>query len=268
MDLGLAGRTVLITGGSKGIGLACAHGFAAEGCDVHLVARTGADLERARSDISGRHQVQVTTSALDLSDSANVDRLVETAGDIDILVNNAGAIPAGSIDDVDESRWREAWDLKIYGYINMTRAFLARMKARGAGVIINDIGTGGEKLDFDYIAGAAGNASMMAFTRAIGSRSIYSGVRVVGVNPGPVETDRTFAGENERCKASDLPAQLNVSFQSMPPSTTISQRADISSQPSNTDTVVIKLSRHGAPPPTLLPDRLFRWASCVTQPSL
>jgi len=72
----------------------------------------------------------------------------------------------------------------------MTRAFLARMKARGSGVIINDIGTGGEKLDFDYIAGAAGNASMMAFTRAIGSRSIYSGVRVVGVNPGPVETDR------------------------------------------------------------------------------
>ena len=190
MELGLAGRSVLITGSSKGIGLACAHGFAAEGCDVHLVSRTAADLERARADIAGRYQVQVATSALDLSDSANVDRLVEAAGDVDILVNNAGAIPAGDIDDVDESRWREAWDLKIYGYINMTRAFLARMKARGSGVIVNDIGTGGEKLDYNYIAGAAGNASMMAFTRAIGSRSIYDGVRVVGVNPGPVETDR------------------------------------------------------------------------------
>ena len=132
----------------------------------------------------------VTTHALDLSDSANVNRLVETAGDIDILVNNAGAIPAGAIDVVDEARWREAWDLKVYGYINMTRAFLDRMKSRGRGVIVNDIGTGGEKLDYDYIAGAAGNASLMAFTRAIGSRSIYSGVRVVGVNPGPVETDR------------------------------------------------------------------------------
>ena len=64
------------------------------------------------------------------------------------------------------------------------------MKERGHGIISNDTGTGGEKLDYDYIAGAAGNASMMAFTRAIGSRSIYSGVRVVGVNPGPVETDR------------------------------------------------------------------------------
>ena len=190
MELGLAGRSVLITGSSKGIGLACAHGFAAEGCDVHLVSRTAADLERARADIAGRYQVQVATSALDLSESANVDRLVETVPDVDILVNNAGAIPAGDIDDVYESRWREAWDLKIYGYINMTRAFLARMRARGSGVIINDIGTGGEKLDYNYIAGAAGNASMMAFTRAIGSRSIYSGVRVVGVNPGPVETDR------------------------------------------------------------------------------
>jgi len=72
----------------------------------------------------------------------------------------------------------------------MTRAFLARMTARAKGVIINDIGMGGEKLDYNYIAGAAGNASIMAFTRAIGGRSIYDGVRVVGVNPGPVETER------------------------------------------------------------------------------
>jgi hypothetical protein len=67
-----------------------------------------------------------------------------------------------------------------------------------------------------------------------------------------------FADENERCKASHLPAQPNVSFQSMPPSITISHRADTSSQRPNTDTVVIKLSRDGAPPPTLLPDNLFR----------
>lgn len=190
MDLGLTGRTVLITGSSKGIGLACARGFAAEGCHLHLVARTAADLERARVEITDRYQVQVTVHPLDLSVSANIDRLADVAGDVDVLVNNAGAIPGGSIEAVDETRWREGWDLKVYGYINMTRAFLARMKARGRGVIVNDIGTGGEKLDYDYIAGAAGNASMMAFTRAIGGRSMHSGVRVVGVNPGPVETDR------------------------------------------------------------------------------
>ena len=198
MDLGLAGKSVLITGASKGIGLACAHGFAAEGCDLHLVARTAADLDRAADDLRGRYQVQVATHALDLSDSANIDRLVETAGHVDVLVNNAGAIPPGPIDAVDEARWREGWDLKVYGYVNMTRAFLPRMTARGHGVIVNDIGTGGEKLDADYIAGAAGNASVMAFTRAIGGRSLHQGVRVLGVNPGPVETDRIKAFMKEK----------------------------------------------------------------------
>ena len=190
MDLGLTGRSVLITGSSKGIGLACAHAFAAEGCDLHLVSRSIENLQHAREELSAQYQVQITLHALDLSDSNNVDQLVKDAAEVDILVNNAGAIPGGDINAVDEARWRAAWDLKVFGYINMTRAFLAIMSARGHGVIVNDIGTGGEKLDYDYIAGAAGNASIMAFTRAIGSRSIYSGVRVVGVNPGPVETDR------------------------------------------------------------------------------
>lgn len=190
MELGLSGRGVLITGSSKGIGLACAHAFAAEGCDVHLVSRSMENLQRARDELSAQYQVKVELHALDLSNSNNIDKLVDVAGHVDILVNNAGAIPGGDIDTVDEARWREAWDLKVFGYINMTRAFLAIMSARGHGVIVNDIGTGGEKLDYDYIAGAAGNASLMAFTRAIGSRSIYSGVRVLGVNPGPVETDR------------------------------------------------------------------------------
>jgi NAD(P)-dependent dehydrogenase (short-subunit alcohol dehydrogenase family) len=201
MELGLAGRSVLITGSSKGIGLACAHGFAAEGCNVHLVARTAADLQRAAEAIRQTYQIQVTTHALDLSQSANVDRLADEAGDVDIVVNNAGAIPGGSIETMDEARWREGWDLKVYGYINMTRVFLARMKARGHGVIINDIGTGGEKLDYDYIAGAAGNASLMAFTRAIGGRALHSGVRVVGVNPGPVETDRIQTVMRQKAEA-------------------------------------------------------------------
>ena len=190
MDLGLAGRSVLITGSSKGIGLACAHAFAAEGCDVHLVARTADVLERARADIAGRYQVKVTASALDLSDSANVDRLVTEAGDVDILVNDAGAIPAGPIDQIDEARWRAAWDLKVFGYINMTRAFLAKMKARGSGVIVNVLGTAGERPTPSYIAGSMGNASLMAMCVALGGESVDKGVRVVGVNPGLIETER------------------------------------------------------------------------------
>ena len=190
MELGLRGRKALITGGSKGIGLATASRLAAEGCDVTIVARTAADLDAARERIAAQHNVAVHGLAFDLSDSRNVDRLAGEAPEIDILVNNAGAIPGGSIEEIDEVRWRAAWDLKVYGYINMTRRFYAAMKSRGRGVIVNVIGSGGERLDADYIAGASGNASLMAFTRALGGSSPRDGIRVVGINPGPVATDR------------------------------------------------------------------------------
>jgi len=110
--------------------------------------------------------------------------------DIDILVNNAGDIPGGSIDKIDEATWRHAWELKVLRYINLTRAIYAQMKARGHGVIINDIGAAGEKFDANYICGSAGNAALMAFTRALGGKSLADNIRVVGINPGPVGTDR------------------------------------------------------------------------------
>jgi NAD(P)-dependent dehydrogenase (short-subunit alcohol dehydrogenase family) len=109
---------------------------------------------------------------------------------IDILVNNAGAVPAGDLWDVDGERWRAGWEVKVMGYIDLSRAFYRRMAADGGGVILNNIGNGGENPDFSYIAGSTGNAALMAFTRALGGRSLADGVRVIGVNPGPVATDR------------------------------------------------------------------------------
>ena len=190
MDLNLAGRVALITGASKGIGLAVAQSLAEEGCAVHLAARTQADLESARDRIVQAHGVAVTIHATDLSVSANVLALAEAVGDIDILVNNAGAIPGGDIARIDEATWRAAWDLKVFGYVNLTRAVFARMKARGRGVIVNVIGLAGERFDADYIAGSTGNAGLMAFTRALGGASADQGVRVVGVNPALIATDR------------------------------------------------------------------------------
>jgi 3-oxoacyl-[acyl-carrier protein] reductase len=190
MDLGLRGRRVLLTGASKGIGLASAEVLAAEGCDLVLVARTASGLEAARERIRAAHNVGVETRALDLSDSGSVDRLAEEFPELDVLVNNAGAIPAGAIHQVEEARWRAAWDLKVFGYINMCRRFYALMKARGRGVIVNVIGSAGEAPDAGYVAGSAGNAALMALTRALGGAAPEDGLRVVAINPGPVLTER------------------------------------------------------------------------------
>src|SRR3954469_23327088 len=190
MELGLRGRKALVTGASKGIGRACAEVLAEEGCDIVLVSRTAADLEAVRAKIAGEHNVSVRYFALDLSDSKNVDKLAAECADIDLLVNNAGAIPGGNIAEIDEKRWREAWDLKVFGYINMTRRFYALMAERKKGVIVNILGAAGENPDFNYIAGSSGNASLMAFTRAMGGTAPRDGLRVVGINPGPVMTDR------------------------------------------------------------------------------
>jgi NAD(P)-dependent dehydrogenase (short-subunit alcohol dehydrogenase family) len=190
VELGLNGKKAVVTGASKGIGRACAEVLAEEGCDVTLVARTAADLETARAAIVARHNVAVRILPLDLSESRNVERLAADCADTDILVNNAGAIPGGDLDAVDEARWRTAWDLKVFGYVNMTRRFYAQMRGRKAGVIVNIIGAAGENPDAEYVAGSAGNASLMAFTRAMGGASPRDGVRVVGINPGPVLTDR------------------------------------------------------------------------------
>ena len=190
MDLKLAGKTALITGASKGIGRATANAMAEEGCNVVLVARTAADLKAAQAEIVRKSNVRVDVFAADLSDSANVDKIAAAFPGVDILVNNAGAIPGGNLIEIDEKRWRAAWDLKVFGYINMCRAFYALMKKRGAGVIVNVIGAAAQTKDPEYICGVAGNASLAAFSQSLGSASVRDGVRVVALHPGPVATDR------------------------------------------------------------------------------
>src|SRR5205807_3430637 len=190
MDLKLAGKTALITGSSKGIGRATANAMAEEGCNVVLVARTAADLKAAQAEIARKSNVRVDVFAADLSDSANVDKIAAAFPGVDILVNNAGAIPGGNLIEIDEKRWRAAWDLKVFGYINMCRAYYALMKKRQAGVIVNVIGAAAQTKDPEYICGVAGNASLAAFSQSLGSASVRDGVRVVALHPGPVATDR------------------------------------------------------------------------------
>lgn len=189
MQLDLAGKTALITGASKGIGLACAEVLAEEGCHLHLAARNGPAMEEAAARLR-RQGLRVTVHALDLGSTAAMEKLAAEAGDIDILINNAGDIPAGLLSDVSDQALRTGFDLKVFGYITLTRLYYPRMKAQGGGVIVNVIGNSGENWDASYFAGSTGNAALMSFSKAIGGRSLDDGIRVVGINPGPVATDR------------------------------------------------------------------------------
>tara|TARA_B100000579_G_C22612263_1_gene747822 strand:- start:76 stop:858 length:783 start_codon:yes stop_codon:yes gene_type:complete len=192
MDLKLDGKTALITGASMGIGEHIAETLAAEGVHLHITARSEDKLQALKVRISKTSNVSVTLHPLDLTSEGASEHLAQTIGNIDILVNNAGAIPSGDLWDVDEVAWRKGFDLKVFGYINMCRQFYSKIKESGGGVIINIIGNGGEVLDRDYIAGASGNISLMGFTRALGGFALDDNMRVVGINPGPVNTDRIF----------------------------------------------------------------------------
>jgi hypothetical protein len=190
VDLNLRGKTALITGGSKGIGLAIAQTLAEEGCDLHLAARTESELQKVAEDIRARHRVSVQVHPADLADGAEVKRVAAACGPLDILVNSAGGIPRGTLTEIGEERWRKAWDLKVFGTINLTREVYEPMCQRGRGTIVNVVGISGDRPDAYYIAGSCANAALIMFSRSLGGESIRHGVRVVAVNPGPVETEK------------------------------------------------------------------------------
>jgi NAD(P)-dependent dehydrogenase (short-subunit alcohol dehydrogenase family) len=190
VQLNLAGKTALITGASQGIGHALAKVLAAEGCNLHLAARNGSAMEKLKVELA-QYPVGVTVHEGDLSTTEAMVALDKACGDYEILMNNAGDIPAGTIEDVTDEAMRRGFDLKVFGYINLAREFWNRRKGKG-GVIINVIGNSGENWDAAYFAGSTGNAALMSFTKALGGRSMDQGIRVVGVNPGPVDTARMF----------------------------------------------------------------------------
>lgn len=190
MDLNLTGKSALITGASKGIGFAIARSLAGEGCNVHLVARDKGELEAAQAALKAQYPVSVDIHVLDISHPDTIPTLIERCSGVDILFNNAGGIPNGALNEIDEATWRRTWETKVFGYVNMTRAFLAVMRARGSGVIINIVGTAAEKVKEGYVAGSTGNAALMAFSRAVGSVSLDYGVRVLAINPGLIKTER------------------------------------------------------------------------------
>ena len=193
MDLGLKDKIVLITGGSKGIGYACAELFLSEGARVAICSRSQANIDTALSKLSGARGY-----AADLiSDSqalAVVDKVESEVGPIDILVNSAGAAARTPADELTPAIWRAAMDAKYFSYINVIDPVIKRMGTRGSGAVINIIGNGGKIASPTHLAGGAANAALMLASVGLANAYAGQGVRVVGLNPGLTETSRVAEG--------------------------------------------------------------------------
>lgn len=200
MNIDLKGKSVLITGASKGIGRVIAEMMAAEGCNLHLAARDDGPMKELAATLSQQHGIGVTVHRHDLGIAAEVETLGHACADVDILVNNAGDIPPGTIADIDSKTWREAWSVKVFGYVDLTRIIYARMCTRKSGVIINIIGAAARQPNHRYIAGCTANIALNMFTQCLGGESMRHGVRVVAINPGPTVPGRHLAHVMARAK--------------------------------------------------------------------
>jgi NAD(P)-dependent dehydrogenase (short-subunit alcohol dehydrogenase family) len=193
MDLDLTGKVVLVTGGSKGIGLACAQAFRDEGARVAIAARTPATLEAVRKRLG-----LPFAQAADLTGPANAAALVAAVeralGPIDVLVNSAGAARRTPPADLTPDAWRAAMDAKYFTYIHVIDPVIKRMAGRGKGVVVNVIGQGGKVASPVHLPGGAANAALMLATAGLANAYAARGVRVVGINPGLTETDRVTEG--------------------------------------------------------------------------
>jgi NAD(P)-dependent dehydrogenase (short-subunit alcohol dehydrogenase family) len=194
MDLGLSGKTALVTGASRGIGRAIAEVLTAEGARVALCSRSAASLDEAASGIRSRTGSMPVAIPGDLSRLDEVTRVVETArdrlGNIDILVNNAGAIRGGDFLKTPDEQWTDDWSLKLLGYIRMSRAVLPIMQAQGGGRICNVVGAAARNPNPGYLAGGAANAALVNFTKGLADLGAKWNVLVTAVSPAATRTER------------------------------------------------------------------------------
>jgi 3-oxoacyl-[acyl-carrier protein] reductase len=194
VDLQLEGKNILITGGSKGIGRACAHLFTREGANVAIVARTEDTLNRTAAEITENTGKRVFALAGDMTLPQDVDRVVEQAigqlGSVDVLVTCAGSSPGGLIEELTEDDWASSLALKFMGYVRAMKAVLPHMRQRGSGSVVLVVGNDGIKPTYWETTAGAANAAGINVASSMAEQYGKHSIRVNTVNPGPVDTER------------------------------------------------------------------------------
>jgi NAD(P)-dependent dehydrogenase (short-subunit alcohol dehydrogenase family) len=209
MDLKLNNKVVLIGGGSKGIGLACAQRFLEEGARVAISSRSMENLTAAKAQLNG----EVYAHAAELSNPDEAARLVaavETAlGPIDILINSAGAARRAPPAELTSQHWHAAMNAKFFTYVHLMDAVIPGMVKRKSGSIVNIIGTGGKVASPVHLPGGAANAALMLASAGLANAWGHAGIRVNAINPGATLTGRVEMGlEAESRLTGKPPAEL------------------------------------------------------------
>lgn len=196
MDLKLSGKTAIVTGGSAGIGLACAKTLFSEGARVVIAAHEGAETaaESIRQLADGKRDDQVLPLAVDLSQAEQARKVVKTAiertGRVDILINCAGAARAGAFLELTDQDFLDAWTLKLLGYIRMVKAVMPQMIQQKDGRIINIVGAAAKTPSATFLTGSTANAALINFTRGISKEIAPHHIRINAISPAPTETER------------------------------------------------------------------------------
>lgn len=201
----LNGKVALITGGSKGIGLAIARRFSQEGARVAILSRSIENVDAAKALLL-QEGITVLGLAADLSDAEQAEKAVAQVeaelGPIDVLVNSAGAAKRFEPEDLDPARWRAALDAKFFPYIHAQHAVLLRLRERARalqpvngvapplGAIVNIVGTGGKQPTSTHLAGGSANAALMLSTVGLAAHYARYGIRINAINPGFTLTGR------------------------------------------------------------------------------
>ncbi len=211
MDLALKDKVVLITGGSKGIGLACAQAFAAEGARVAIASRDAAHLAAAAARLHGAG-TGVFSHAADLREAAAGEALADAVeaslGPIDVLVTSAGAAQRAPVSELTAGHWAAAMQAKFFTTIHALQAVLPRMAARGSGSVVTIVGAGGKLATPTHLPGGAANAALMLASAGLANAYGRQGVRVNAVNPGLVATSRMQEGLAAQARASGEPVDV------------------------------------------------------------
>ena len=207
MKLDLEGKVVIVTGGSKGIGLACARAFLAEGGRVAIVSRSPANLDAALRVLAAPAEALIAVPC-NLSEktaakamAAEVERRL---GPVDALVNSAGAAKRYLPEELNADAWHAAMDAKYFTYIHAMDAVVPAMAKRGKGAVVNIIGMGGKVATPIHLPGGAANSALMLAN--VGLANVYGpmGVRINAINPGATMTERLQEGLKVEAKSRGL----------------------------------------------------------------